>query len=62
MEKERFQALRGSQVLCRSPLPDGGYSREALSQMEREGYILLIDGKPRKKPRRNPAGSAKPRA
>ena len=43
-------AYKDGTVVCQSTLPYLGYSFSTLKEMERAGYILLIDGKKAKFP------------
>lgn len=44
-----YEIRRDGVILAQSTLPGLGYPPELLRQMERSGYTVCIDGKPRKK-------------
>ena len=55
-----YEIRRAGQVICSSSIPDLGYSKEALRDMERGGMHLYCDGKKVKsRPSRSRTGSGK---
>lgn len=46
---QTYEIRRSGQVICRSSIPDCGYPKEILRDMERNGMHLYCDGKKVKK-------------
>ena len=42
---DTYEIRRSGDVLCSSPIPDCGYSKDALRDMERNGLHLYRNGK-----------------
>lgn len=40
-----YEIRRSGQVICSSSIPDCGYPKEVLKDMERNGMYLYCDGK-----------------
>ncbi len=43
-----YEIRRSEQVICSSSIPDCGYPKEVLRDMERNGLYLYCDGKRKK--------------
>ena len=42
---DKFEVIRGKQVLCSSTVKNGGYNKETLKLMKKQGLTFKLNGK-----------------